>query len=183
MPRNYWIYQVTGFPAIELGRVWNVPYQFALLDEVGDGLKTEFTHDYTIDDMHTDAYRVLYEVVEKKAGRIGNTPFQQITAEYRFPAFVFRTEGLLVLQAKSSQARGVAKRLTHVGDGLTLDHSRVDLDAVMRIIPSITGAWLSVEDSADVTSQAFFGPSVDRDERFSRALGEGGLRYIYLPYE
>jgi len=139
--------------------------------------KTEFKLQRTIDALQMDVYRAVHEYVARKAGRVQELRFVEFIAIATFPAYYHRPGNLLLLRVTRDVAQSAIRHLNANLPGFRAKMRKIDLDSIKPIISDLKGAWFKVEDSADVTSQAIFGPNIDHDERFARAASEGPMSF------
>jgi len=185
VPSSYTLYQMTAFPRVDVGGVIAAPQQLAMHfsgDAIDEPPRTELKFHRTIEILHMDVFRGLHEFIVRKSGRAWGVRFNLFIAAMRFPAYYERTQKLLMLKVPKKVAHGAMRQLVknHAVDG---QHRNIDLDSIKPYIERFKGVWFSVDDSAYVTSQALFGPSVDQDLRFERASGEGKMFSIRLDHE
>jgi hypothetical protein len=179
------LYEMTKFPRIAVGENlkvrWQLQLKFPDLENVEDP-ETIFSLERQFTNAPIDVYRVKYEVVEKRVGRAKGVSFTSFVATHHFTAYYHRNQGLLLIKGKKDHALGAVRNLVTRRDDVHGNTKLLDLGSIRDRIERFKGAWFNVPDSADVTSQAFFGPSVDLDERFDRASKEGAITNARLDY-
>lgn len=184
MPSSYSLYQMTLFPEIGVGETISGSIQ-TVMDLAAYGIddppKTEFTLQRHIDDLDINVYRVFHETIVKRTGRAKGVTFSAFIENKLFPAYYHKGNKLLMVKTGKDTAQGAIRALKKVGlvDGERRD---ISLSSIKSLVEHFKGAWFSVDGSVDVSSQALFGPSVDRDLRFERASAEGEMYYIRLDY-
>ncbi len=151
------------------------------LERFDDPPKTEFTLQRTIDDPHMEVYRCFHEFVVRRSGRAQGVEFTSYIEKRTFPAFYHPQQQLLMLQTTKDVASSAMKELVKAAE-VKGGRREINLHSIMDRVDRFRGAWFSVEDSADVTSQAFYGPSVDRDLKFTRAASEGEMYNMSIGY-
>jgi len=187
MPVSYSLYEMTAFPSGGSGLVIGDANasQPSLMQGYGSLPGTQFHYQRTINDLGIDVYRALHEHIVNRTGRIEDKEFTEFIAMYRFPVFYHVAGQLLMLKISKDVARGAMRSLTRSNPPVSGESKEIDLESLRPRIQRFKGVWFDVADSANVSSQALFGPSVDGDLRFERALGEGRMKYIRFdhPFE
>lgn len=185
MPSSYSIYEMKSFPDTMPGQTIEAPRQMQLIQVTNsdaEGAKTIFEHKRNINDLDIVVFRALHEYVVPEAGRTQEgVRFTSYIAEKHFPAFYVRKQGLLLLKVKKEIATGAMKQLNK-SVGVQGKRRDIYLDSIKNLIAHLRGAWFRVSDSADVNSQALFGPSIGSDLRFERASAEGAMYNLSLDY-
>lgn len=180
MPNAYSIFEVNQFPLLDLGKAIFPPTQRSLIEGVEAG-ETKFTLQRKTQQL--EVFRVLHEILEKRAGRAKGVEFTEFIAPYHFPAYYIRSRGVFMLKTRKEIARSAMKTIL---EGCNDVHGelkkKIDLSSVRERIERFKGVWFSVPDSPDISSQAFFGPSVDRDFRFDQASEEGQIINIRMEH-
>jgi hypothetical protein len=185
VPNSYSLFMMSTFPEITVGDVIAAPRQLPLdLQTAGfdEPPRTEFTLQRNIPALNIDVYRVFHEFVVRKSGRAQGVSFQVFIENRYFPAYYYKNNKLLMLKTTKDVAHGAMRELKKASD-VDGDRRSISLSSIKNLIERFKGVWFRVADSADVSSQALFGPSVDRDMRFERASEEGEMFYIRLDYQ
>ena len=184
MPSSYSLYEMTAFPELGAGEIVAAPLQL-LLDLQMEGIeeppKTEFTALRRIPELDMDVFRVFHEYIVRKPGRAKGVSFNIYIANANFPAYYQRINQLLLIKTSKDIAEGAFKALSK-GGRVKGQRRNISLKSIRPYIDRFKGAWFNVDGSANVKSQALFGPSIDQDMRFERASDEGEMYYIRLDY-
>lgn len=190
MATSYAVYDVSAFPSIGHEGIINAPEQRMVLPIRAEPPKTELAYKISIDHLDIDVFRALHEYIVETQGRISNIDaggevrnieFEQYIAIRHFAVYHARGPRVLMLKTDKDTAASAVKQLSKRGD-LKVNRRHIDLHSVKQYIHRFTGAWFQVVDSADVTSQALFGPRVDQDPKFVRAASEGQMNFMRFDY-
>lgn len=182
MPSSYSLYLMEAFPNASVGQAIEAPRRMNFeLPGTDEDPKTELVYQRSIDTLDTDVFRGLHEYVVAASGRAKGVQFTQYIETSHFPVYFNRSIKLLMLKTNKDVATGTMKQLNKNKDILGR-RRKIDLNSVRGFIEHYKGAWFKVSDSADVSSQALFGPSIERDLRFVRASEEGEMFNIRLDY-
>lgn len=180
MPRSYAFYDISFMPNLNAGESIDVRWQDALFGGM-EAPRTVFKYQRPLVNLPIQVFNVIHEVHHQDEGRANGADFNEYILTHRFPAFYHSLKGLLMLRTKKDVARGAMHTLTKYSD--VRGQSRVlDLKSINEYIEHYKGAWFTVANNANVNSQAFFGASIDYDNRFDKAMAEGEIKNIRLDY-
>lgn len=185
MPSSYSLFEMITFPDPTNRAFIAAPRQLTLdFIEVGveDPPRTELTYKGTIQGLGIDVYEALHEFIVVATGRAYNVTFTKYITTRKFPVFYHKGLKLLLIKTNKDVAQSAMKQLIKV-DGVNGDRRKIDLESIKALITRFTGGWWKVEDSSNVRSQALFGSSIDRDQRFDRASAEGRMFNIRFDHD
>jgi hypothetical protein len=162
-----------------------VPRQLTLdFVDVGveDPPRTELTYKGTSQELGINVYTALHEFIVNETGRAYNVTFTRYIKTRQFPVYYHRGLKLLLIKTNKDVAQSAMKQLVRVA-GISGERRRIDLESIKAHINRFTGGWWRVEDSSNVRSQALFGSSIDRDQRFDRASAEGKMFNVRFDHD
>lgn len=183
MSSSYSLFDLTAFPDISVGERVKLEYQLPLFEDIDKPPETIFDLQRKISGIEADVFRVHYEYIDKRVGRAKGIEFTAFVAMVNFPAYYFRGKNLLLIKASKPLARGAMRQLVKSSPEVSGKFRKISLDSIKHLIESFKGVYFSVDDSADVSTLALFGPSVDQDIRFMQASTEGAMNYARFDYE
>ncbi len=184
MARSYSIFEITKFPEIPVNGKIIAPFQGVMMvsgEQIQDPPATEVEAISSIPKLDVQVLRITHEMVINQAGRVYDKHFSRFVSESKFPAYYFAQDKVLLLKCKKPVARSAIRMLLKRED-IDGYYKVLILDSIRPYIDKLKGAWFKMEDSVDVSSQAFFGPSVDHDIRFSKAMDEGEMNHVRFDY-
>lgn len=182
MSSGYSLYEMTSFPEVAVGESVEVSYQLPLIEDIDKPPVTTFKLQRRMEDLGVEVFRVYYEYIDKRVGRTHGITFTAFVAMVNFPAYYFRQRQLFMVKAGKPLARGAMRQLIKTSPNVNGKFRKIEIDTIRHLIDSFKGVYFSVEDSADVSTVALFGPSVDQDIRFARAATEGAMNYARFDY-
>ena len=184
MASSYSLYDMTGFPVVQVGTEYRIPYQLPLFQDIDRAPETSLHLKRIINTRDSwEVFRVHYEYIDKRIGRAKGITFSAFVAMVDFPAYYSRQRRLFLVKASKPMARGAMRQLIKGSAGVKGACREISLDSIKHLIDSYKGVYFSVDDSTDVSTVALFGPSVNQDIRFTRASIEGAMNYARFDYE
>lgn len=185
MPSSYSLFEMTAFSDPNKSTFIAVPRQLTLdFMEVGveEPPRTELTYKGTSKSLGVDLYSALHEFIVNETGRAYNVTFTRFIKTRTFPVYYHKILNLLLVKTNKEVAQSAMKQLVRV-PGISGERRKIDLESIKAHINRFTGGWWRVEDSSNIRSQALFGSSIDRDQRFDRASAEGKMFNIRFDHE
>lgn len=184
MPNGYSLFEMDQFPSMAVDEALTAPYQlempFADYPQ-GQPPTTRIKKQRVIDLLDIDVYRVEHEFIVAKPGRAYNVTFTQFISLERFPAYYHRDQKVLLLRTRKEVASSAMHELIR-DDRIAGRRRYISLDSIRTRIETLKGAWFKVANSANISSQALFGPNIHLDDRFEQASDEGPIFNMRLDW-
>ncbi len=180
MAGRYSLYYVSHLPSLSPGRHIESAWPEPLLDGF-EAPRTIFKLEQKLEAVQLEEFHVVHEDLVEQEGRAQGRSFDRFILKYRFSAFYDRSRQLMLLHTKKRIALQAIKMLAKQSS-LVIEGQDIDLKTIDKLVPEYKAAHFSVNNSADVTSQAIYGPSIGYDFRFERAMKEGEMKSFRLRY-
>lgn len=184
MCASYLLVEMQKFPDPEDIPEIEPPFQTVFNDDFRDldPPHTIFKYTRRIDELKARVYQCVHERTINMQGRARGVAFPFFIGKETFASYYFESPKLLIIKAAKKVSKSSIKELAR-HDAVEYESQVISLQSIRDHIDRLKGAYLTVDDSSDISSVAFWGPSVDNDLRFEKAMGEGKIYNMRLDYE
>ncbi|MCC6607883.1 MAG: hypothetical protein IT327_32050 [Anaerolineae bacterium] len=180
MASSYSLFLLEQFPEIQVGNEISSVQQLSLdIPGVTEPPRTIFALQREISQLGIGVFRVTHEHIARKVGRVERINFTSFVAIEHFAGFLKRDLSLLMLKVNKDDAKRTMRNISRTHDDIVYAYANIDLDKLIgQLEGRLTGVYFTVDDSANISSGAYWGQRVDGDFRFDRALDEGAMTFI-----
>lgn len=177
MPKSFYICTFENFSETEN----SIEYQLNL-ENFTDPISTYFS---TADPVKTISgfkkYIAHHDIIIKKAGRANGFKFNEYIESITFNFFVNSHLKLMIFSVKKDHAKEFIKIFNQYKN-FNIQALDIDLNEIIKNVPSITGAWFSKLNAPNLDAAAYYGNGVNKSKNFSDSNKKGILSSIQLFY-
>lgn len=177
MPKSFYICTFEKFSELEN----SIEYQLNI-ENYNDPISTYFE---TVNPVKIISgfkkYIAFHETVVRKVGRTNGVHFNEYIESIKFNFFVSTSLKLIIFSVKKDYAKEFVS-IFNTYKKFNIQPLNIDLNEIIKKVPSITGAWFSKLNAPNLDAAAYYGNGVNKSKNFSESNKKGILSNIQLFY-